>query len=231
MTASTLSGNDAGEGGGIYSQNVAAATSVTVINSTIADNSANQGGGIYNHGSILPVTSSTIAYNVDSGYGAGIYNQSGPPTWTTRSWPPTPSARDSGQRAGHGRIALSDLQRRTTSSVSDDTGNLSGNGNLVGITDLGLGLWAYNGGPTQTIALLAGSPAIDAGSIALAVDQNGNPLTTDQRGAGYPRIIDSIGRHRCLRAADDDRLGDRVHRRSDECQRQPARAIRATWSM
>ena len=52
-----------------------------------------------------------------------------------------------------------------------------------------LGPLANNGGPTQTMALLPGSPAIDAGSNALAVDANGNPLTTDQRGAGFPRIV------------------------------------------
>ena len=43
------------------------------------------------------------------------------------------------------------------------------------------------GGPTQTVGLLPGSPALDAGSDALAVDSLGNSLTTDQR--GLPRII------------------------------------------
>ena len=37
------------------------------------------------------------------------------------------------------------------------------------------------------MALLPGSPAIDAGSNATAVDANGNPLTTDQRGS--PRTV------------------------------------------
>ena len=69
---------------------------------------------------------------------------------------------------------------------------MSGNGNLIGITDFGLGVLGNNGGPTQTIALLAGSPAIGAGNVALAVDQNGNPLTNDQRGAGYPRTINGL---------------------------------------
>ena len=46
-----------------------------------------------------------------------------------------------------------------------------------------------NGGKTQTIALQVGSPAIDAGDNALAVDADGNPLAYDQRGAGFPRII------------------------------------------
>jgi hypothetical protein len=44
---------------------------------------------------------------------------------------------------------------------------------------------ANNGGPTQTIALLSGSPAIDVIPLADCTDQDGNPLTTDER--GFPR--------------------------------------------
>src|SRR5262249_17483188 len=62
-------------------------------------------------------------------------------------------------------------------------------GNQVGVADPGLSTLADNGGPTQTIALLPNSPAVDAGSNALAVDPQGNPLTTDQRGPGFPRIV------------------------------------------
>ena len=43
-----------------------------------------------------------------------------------------------------------------------------------------------NGGPTQTIALQTSSPAVDKGS---SVVLTGN-LTTDQRGAGFPRTVD-----------------------------------------
>src|SRR5208283_3580868 len=49
---------------------------------------------------------------------------------------------------------------------------------------------ANNGGPTQTIALLSGtpgSPAINAGNVSLAVDASDNPLHTDQRGTGFAR--------------------------------------------
>jgi hypothetical protein len=60
--------------------------------------------------------------------------------------------------------------------------------NITNVNAL-LGPLANNGGPTMTHALLPGSPAINAGSNALAVDQNGNALITDQRGVGFPRII------------------------------------------
>ena len=49
-----------------------------------------------------------------------------------------------------------------------------------------LGPLQNNGGPTETMALLPGSPAIGTG-IALAVDANGDALQYDQRGPGYPR--------------------------------------------
>jgi hypothetical protein len=46
-----------------------------------------------------------------------------------------------------------------------------------------LGSLQNNGGPTLTMALLPGSPAIDAG------DNNYAPGPNDQRGAGFPRIV------------------------------------------
>jgi hypothetical protein len=61
----------------------------------------------------------------------------------------------------------------------------AGVGNKVGVADPMLGPLADNGGPTMTHALLAGSPAIDAGP---------NPVPTfvgnefDQRGVGFARI-------------------------------------------
>jgi len=41
-------------------------------------------------------------------------------------------------------------------------------GNLIGVADPGLGILADNGGRTETIALLASSPAIDAGSNVIS---------------------------------------------------------------
>lgn len=51
-----------------------------------------------------------------------------------------------------------------------------------------IGALANNGGPTQTHILVAGSPAINKGSNALIP----TGVTTDQRGAGFPRIVNSI---------------------------------------
>ena len=70
-------------------------------------------------------------------------------------------------------------------------GNSSGGSGFVATDLLNvnplLGPLQNNGGPTETMALLPGSPAIAAGSVALAVHANGKPLTTDQRGSA--RIV------------------------------------------
>jgi len=58
---------------------------------------------------------------------------------------------------------------------------IAGSGNLTA-TDPMLAPLVNNGGPTRTHALIVGSPAIGAGSNPLF-------LTTDQRGAGFPRVV------------------------------------------
>ncbi len=55
---------------------------------------------------------------------------------------------------------------------SDNSCFLSGPGDLSGVAPL-LGPLADNGGPTDTHALLAGSPALDAGGICPSTDQRG----------------------------------------------------------
>ncbi len=80
--------------------------------------------------------------------------------------------------------------------IGDGTGSsmLGGVGNLVGTSaspiDPLLGPLQDNGGETATMALLAGSPAIDAGHNDFVSDPDGNPLTTDQR--GQPRIVSGV---------------------------------------
>jgi hypothetical protein len=67
---------------------------------------------------------------------------------------------------------------------SDNRCNFDNSGDRNG-THPKLGPLQNNGGPTQTMALLPGSPAIDAGNPSGCRDGHGHLLTTDQR--GYPR--------------------------------------------
>jgi hypothetical protein len=75
---------------------------------------------------------------------------------------------------------------------SDGSCDFSGPGDLNN-TDPKLGPLQNNGGPTQTQALLPGSPAIDAGNPSGCTDNKGNLLKTDQRGAPRPGKEDTSG--------------------------------------
>ena len=60
---------------------------------------------------------------------------------------------------------------------------------LVNVTaaELDLGPLGNHGGPTMTWGLTSGSVAIDHVPAAMCVDDNGDPLTTDQRGVARPQ--------------------------------------------
>jgi hypothetical protein len=75
---------------------------------------------------------------------------------------------------------------------SDNTCNFNNSGDRNS-TDPLLGPLQSNGGPTQTIPLLAGSPAIDAGNPSGCKDSQGRLLTTDQRGKPRPNKEDASG--------------------------------------
>jgi hypothetical protein len=145
ISNSTVSGNSGGYGGGIEN---AWEGSLTVINSTIVNNWSDSGGGIYNDSeSMLNVTNSTIAGNAVHDYGGGIYSL--------------------GSKTVRNTI-------RALNTGDPATGTIDANYNLIGGDPL-LGPLQDNGGPTQTMALLSGSPALNAGDPA----QLG---TADQRG-------------------------------------------------
>ena len=75
---------------------------------------------------------------------------------------------------------------------SDDTCNFNSSGDLNSTAPL-LGPLQYNGGPTQTFALLTGSPAIEAGNPGGCTDNLGHLLKTDQRGQPRPDKLDKGG--------------------------------------
>jgi hypothetical protein len=73
----------------------------------------------------------------------------------------------------------------TDDSSSNNTCSFTATGDIVDSSPR-LGALANNGGPTQTEALQAGSPAIGAGDPAGCSDLMGSVLTTDERGALRP---------------------------------------------
>jgi hypothetical protein len=181
VSNSTLSGNSAGNfGGGIAN----AGGMATISNSTLSGNSANGnygfGGGIWNGNGALTVSNSTLSENRAVSGGGGLSAGNGLPVL-------------------HNTLIAGNFRGATGTTRDDVSGhldvggdyNLIGdgtgmtglqngvNGNLIGrasapIDPLLDALDNY-GGPTETHALLAGSPALDAGNP----NQLGVP---DQRG-------------------------------------------------
>jgi len=183
ITNSTISANSADMGGGITNAAGGTSGTVTVISCTIAGNSAlngprDRGGGIKNNGAgTVTVASSTISGNTAS-YGAGIDNDAGATVALTNTIVAgnlvsgTPQDIQGTVRTGssHNLVGVDSGLSGISNGVSD---------NIIGTTDKPidpkLGPLQDNGGPTMTMALLPGSPAIDAG-----IDVEG--VTTDQRG-------------------------------------------------
>jgi hypothetical protein len=185
LDGSTVSGNLVGPnnhnsgGGGVYS----AGRATLITNSTIAGNELNThsqglGGGIYYFATSASVRHSTIAANValseGSAYGGGMASSvSQVSVWDTVV-------------AGNQGVTGPDLYGALASSGYNLFGKSAGGSgyapsDLLDMNAL-LGPLQDNGGPTLTMALLPGSPAIDSGD-------NANAPEWDQRGPGYPRIV------------------------------------------
>ena len=174
---STFTGNTAtntswGNGGGIWNYGP-----LTVTNSTLQGNSAGQyGGGISNYAA-LTLTNSTLAENsAVTNQGGGINNG-----WQM-DYANTIIANNTGGDCytGDGTIGTN-----TNNLVQDGTcsAGLRDDPKLAALAD--------NGGPTQTMALQADSPAINAGEVSALpqdtydLDGDGNVtegLSHDQRG-------------------------------------------------
>jgi len=178
INTSTISGNGAaghskvgGGGGGIVNYN---GGTLTINNSTLTQNEAYRGGGISNDAGTLTISNSTVSGN-SADQGGGIYNFSGTATLQ--------NSIVANSKYNHGNCYGS-MTSNGYNLSSDNTCNFNGTGDLNN-TDPKLGPLQNNGGPTQTEALLQGSPAIDAGNPNGCTDGNGHLLKTDQR--GYPR--------------------------------------------
>ena len=208
VTNSTLSGNSANGagGGGIYN-----GSSLTVKNTTFSTNSAYYGGGISNQcGLRTTVTNSTFFQNHSGLGGGGISNfgYGGVLTVTNATFWGNSGNEGGAIQSSSGTAAIKNTLLSqsyqaqgfpaascygTISSqgynLSDDSScQLSATGDLsstpAGIDPNGL---QNNGGPTQTVALLSTSAAVDAIPLSYCTDTNGNPIATDQRGITRPQ--------------------------------------------
>lgn len=175
LTRSTVSGNKSNAGGGAFqNQN----GTIDLTNSTVSSNDAGGGGGAFTitQDGIVNLSFATIAFNVANLTG-GIRIASGTVNANNsiiaRNKGRTVGADFFGQLNSQGYNIIGDAMDTTV--VGDTTGNQLN-------TDPRLHpMLRNNGGATFTHALLANSPALDAGKSPAA-------MTIDQR--EYPRPVD-----------------------------------------
>lgn len=196
IVSSTISGNTAKDnGGGIYAHNfiTSAANTLTIKSSTVSGNSANYytGGVLVNAGKVY-LDNSTIAFNTASRgrFGSYPFTYRAPGVATSDAYSAVAVTMQSTLIAnntyGSTEYDLS-VPKRSSTTVT-----FSGGNNLVRATFAAvpsdtikiscplLGPLRFNGGPTQTHALLSHSPGIKQGN-------NNLNLTWDQRGSPFRR--------------------------------------------
>lgn len=197
---STIEGNSVSNlGGGIYNNGT-----LTVTTSTIATNTAGYAGGLGNQGTAA-VTSSTISGNSATFDGGGIYNYKQGTLVAANSTVSGNAASKGGDVQNlTGTVAIAATVIATAGSSgsdcagaitdvgynidSDGTCGFSAAGSISNspTLDTSLGALADNGGPTTTIELALGSPAMRAIPTGTSVILNGAPVqicsTIDQRG-------------------------------------------------
>jgi len=180
ITNSTISGNTANVGGGIFTgSDGTACCTLTITNSTISGNSAGSGGGIatYCPGfGQTTLTNCTLSGNTATSSGGGIFNQASVTLINTIV---------ANSTLGGDIVNVGGTTNAQNSLIGDGLIGINGtsSNNLTG--NPLLGPLANNGGPTPTMALLSGSPAIDQGSTVTGI-------TTDQRGIIRPYDNPSI---------------------------------------
>jgi predicted outer membrane repeat protein len=167
----TFSGNSAPSGGGLFNGN----SNTVMTNVTFSGNTASiRGGGMYNEGANPTLTN--ITFNGNSapvGFGGAIRNNS-------NSLVASNAVIKNSILWGDGSEEITS-DGTGTSTISDSVvqGGFAGGTNII-TTDPNLAALANNGGFTQTMALGAGSSAIDAAN-------NPTCATTDQRGLTRPQ--------------------------------------------
>ena len=159
--------NNSGTGGGLFNTN---GSTASISNSTIANNN---GSGFVNDIGTVSVTNSTIANNSNGGVGSGFVNYDG-----TVSIGESIIANGTGSNCNDIPGATLDDQGYNLSS--DASCGFTASTDQQNTNPMLASALASNGGPTQTLALLDGSPAINK------IPASSCP-STDQRGISRPQ--------------------------------------------
>jgi CSLREA domain-containing protein len=197
-TAGWGAGDHGGEGGGIYNSGDLWATNCTITQNLTRDNRyGGSGGGILTTGTLV-LASCTLSRNAATGLwdlgwaGQAVGGGIAVVTGTTE----IANTIMAGNYAVDGAPECAGIVTSFRFGLLGDPGGCSvvgsTEGSITGLFPL-LGPLEDNGGPVPTEALLAGSPAVDAGDPNGCTDAHGYPLECDARGA--PRV--SVGDRRC----------------------------------
>jgi predicted outer membrane repeat protein len=176
ISGSTFSTNNANSGGAIWHSSGSASQTLTVTNSTFVGNSAATSGGAIaadDTSSIGSVTLShvTVTGNVSAGSGGGVYTNNGAKFTVDRTILALNSASTGPDCAAGAGNSLTSAGYSVFGTLvgcpvtGPATNDVVAAPNLGGLTN--------NGGPTQTVALLAGSVGIDIAPCSASVDQRG----------------------------------------------------------
>ena len=195
ISACTFDGNHADfDGGGIRING----GTVTITTSTFTNGTTGfSGAGIRRYGGTVTVTNSTLSGNNAGGNGGGF---EGNMTLTNCTIANNSAANGGGAKPAGSTFtncivynnsaagAGPDLDGGISSGGYNIIGNISGSGGLSGTDQIAnplLSALANNGGPTQTMAIQCGSPAIDAANPATSgTDQRGLPMFNVRRDIG-----------------------------------------------
>jgi hypothetical protein len=158
LTNCTVNGN---AGGGVFNDapSSTVAVSLVMINCTVTGHSAPASGGkSYSGFGVVNSSNTTLTNCTISGNDGGVYDLSGGTALLNTIVGGNASADLHGS-------AFSGSNNLIGTDASNELVN-GNNGNIVGISAAGLqlGSLANNGGPTQTMSLLAGSPALSSGA-------------------------------------------------------------------
>ena len=164
---STISGNVASEGGGIFHTG----GYLDLLASTIAENSATGNGGGISLSAAISVLASTIARNSADGDGGGLWIDEAA-VEPFEHWISSSIIADNAANAGGDLFGMIEASYTLVGSL--DGAEVIGNHNILN-EDPRLGPLKKNGGSTLTMAPKANSPVIDAGTgLGEVFDQRGN---------------------------------------------------------